>query len=663
MEAGYGTWVSPISSKICSESSVDLVGLQVDGDTQFSDTVYWNETHFSEDGRYVICSADKSGNITEWTPQGFNARSTIHEYGGGDFIVYQGVVYFTNFSDQALYRQTSPETTPEALTDTTKAQRYADGYFDPKSERIFCVREDHEVVKNGAKEAKNEIVSVDPKTKTVSVLVDDVDFCACPRVSADGKKIAWVEWMHPNMPWDSTRVMVAELTSSGDQIVQATKTKVAGGQDSSGQDWSVIQPSWTPQGQLLYIGDQSNWWNLYLVTESGEHVNLHPVQAEIGGPQWWLGRTPYTLDPKSNGGRILTSFGGEFGIIDVKSKSYKKLETGLSSHDRYGWTAAGNMYCIGYSSAKFPQVIRVNDATGKVDVIRESMTSQIDQGYISVPQKISFPTTQGETCHGYFYPPTNKDFSAPTGELPPVLVQAHQGPTLAFVNSLDLRLQYFTSRGFAVLRVDYRGSTGYGKAYRYRLKKLWGVLDIEDCCEGVQYLRSKGLVDPKRTCIDGESAGGFATLACVTFTDTFQAGRQPLKAHSLQVWSELIAETVSDVTRLNKSVSDSHVYKAHSLQVWSELTAETVPDVTRLNKSVSDSHVYKAHSLQLWSELIAETVPDVTRLNKSVSDSHVYKAHSLQVWNELTAETVPDVTRKNKSASHSHVYKGHSLQV
>ncbi|RUS69177.1 hypothetical protein EGW08_023062 [Elysia chlorotica] len=524
MEAGYGTWTSPITSEVCTESSVELISLQVDGDPHFSDIVYWNEVHFNEDGRYVICSADKSGNITQWTPRNFNARSTVHEYGGGDFIVYHGVVYFTNFDDQALYRQTSPDATPEPLTDTSKARRYADGFFDPQSGRIFCVREDHEVVKNGAKEAKNEIVSVDPKTKTVSVLVDDVDFCACPRVSPDGKKIAWVEWMHPNMPWDRTKLMVAELTPSSDHLVQATKTKVAGIQDASGQNWSVIQPSWTPQGELLYIGDQSNWWNLYLVKESGEHVNLHPVDAEIGGPQWALGKTPYASEPASNGGRILTSFGGEFGIIDVKAKSYKKIDTGFSSHDRYGWTAAGNMYCIAYSSSKFPQVIRVNEATEKVDIIREAMSIQIDKGYISVPEKISFPTTNNETCFGYYYPPTNKDYKAPAGELPPLLVQAHQGPTLAFVDTLDLRLQFFTSRGFAVLRVDYRGSTGYGKAYRYRLRNLWGVLDIEDCCEGVKYLRSKGLVDPKRTCIDGESAGGYATLACVTFTKTFQAG-------------------------------------------------------------------------------------------------------------------------------------------
>ncbi|GFO14073.1 prolyl tripeptidyl peptidase-like [Plakobranchus ocellatus] len=524
MEAGYGTWKSPITSQLCTESGVDLMMLQVDGDPHFSDSVYWNEIHFSEGGRYVVCSSDKAGNITQWTPPGFSARSTIHEYGGGDFNVYQGVVYFTNFSDQALYRQTSPEATPEAITDTTKSRRYADGYFDPKSGHIFCVREDHDVVKSGAKEAKNEIVAIDPKTKKESVVISGADFYACPRVSPDGKKIVWVEWMHPNMPWDSTYIMVAELTPSGDQIVEATKTKIAGGQDASGQDWSVIQPSWTPQGQLLYIGDQSNWWNLYLVTESGEHVNLHPVQAEIGGPQWDMGRIPYTLEPSSNGGRILTSFGGEFGIIDMSTKCYKKIDTGFTSHKCYGWTAAGSMYCIAYSGTKFPHVIRVDANTEQSNVIRVSMEPPVDKSYFSVPEKISFPTTKGETCYALYYPPANKDFKAPAGELPPLLIRAHGGPTGAFFNVLDLKFQYFTSRGFAVLCVDYRGSTGYGKIYRHRLRNLWGVLDIEDCCEGVKYLRSKGLADPKRTCIDGRSAGGYTTLACLTFTDVFQAG-------------------------------------------------------------------------------------------------------------------------------------------
>lgn len=519
-EAGYGTWVSPITSKVCTESGVDLVLLQVDRDPNFSDIVYWNEIHFQEGGRYVICSADKSGKVTQWTPAGFNARSTVHEYGGGDFFVYQGIVYFTNFSDQALYKQTSPDAAPTALTNTTKSRRYANGTFDPQNGHIFCVREDHGVVKSGAKEARNEIVSIkDGKEQTV---VSGADFYASPVVSPDGKKIAWVEWTHPNMPWDSTRLMLADLTPSGDQIAPGTQTQVAGGKDPSGQDWSVILPSWTPQGELLYIGDQSNWWNLYLVNSSGEHVNLHAVNSEIGGPQWQLGRAGYALEP--SGARIVTSFGGEFGIIDIKSKSYKRVETGYTVHDRYGWTGAGSIYCVAYSATKFPQVIRVDAQTEQVDVIRISMEAPVDSGYFSVPEKISYPTTHGETCHALYYPPTNKDYKAPAGELPPVLIRAHGGPTGSFFTSLDLKLQYFTSRGFAVLCVDYRGSTGYGKIYRHRLRTLWGVLDIDDCVAGVKYLRSKGLVDPKRTCIDGRSAGGYTTLACLTFTDVFQVG-------------------------------------------------------------------------------------------------------------------------------------------
>lgn len=499
--------------------------LRVDGDPHFSDTVYWNEIHFDEKGRYVICSSDKPGNITAWTPPEFNARTTVHEYGGGDFFVYQGVVYFSNFKDQVLYRQASPTSAPEAVTDTSKAFRYADGIYCPKNSRIYSVREDHEAVKEGAKEAENTVVAINPKTKTQSVLVKGADFYACPRVSPDGRKIAWTQWVHPNMPWDSTEIWVGELSENGDEIVKGTAQKVIGGKDAAGQDLSVIEPSWTEDNDLLYIGDQTDWWNLYHVTKSGEHVNLNEAKAEIGGPQWMFGKTSYVRDP--NGGtRIATSFNGELGFVDLKDKTYKKIDTGFSIHSKYGWTATGSIYCIALSQTQFPQVIKVDINTGKVEVVRVSMDMQtpVDSGYISVCEKITWLTGNGETCHGLYYPPVNKDYKAPDGELPPLLVRAHGGPTGAFSAGLDLKLQYFTSRGFAVLCVDYRGSTGYGKQYRHRLRNQWGVLDIEDCSSGVKYLSQAGKVDPARICIDGRSAGGYTTLACLTFTNAFKVG-------------------------------------------------------------------------------------------------------------------------------------------
>ncbi|XP_005101732.1 acylamino-acid-releasing enzyme [Aplysia californica] len=520
--AGYGTWKSPISSQLTTASGVDLMQLRTDSDPNFSDNAYWNEIHADEGGRYVICSSDAAGNIVQWTPKEFNARTTVHEYGGGDFIVYQGVVYFSNFKDQALYKQTSPTATPEPLTDTSKSFRYADGFFSPKKSRIFYVREDHEVVKQGAKEPENTLVAIDPASKKQSVLVKGADFYSCPRVSPDGKKIAWVQWYHPNMPWDSTEVWTAELSASGDEIVPGSAVKVAGGTDASGQDLSVLLPSWTANNELLYIGDQTNWWNLYHVTSSG-HVNLRPVEAEIGGPQWQFGRTSYVQEP-NGGSRIATSFKSELGMLDTKTGSYQKIDTGFESHDRMGWTSAGSLYMIVSSPTKFPQVIRVDVKTLEVTVICVSMSPPVDSAHFSIPQRISWPTSQGETCHGLLYKPKNKDFIGKPDELPPVLVRAHGGPTGAFFSALDLKIQYFTTRGFAVLCVDYRGSTGYGKLYRNRLRGQWGVLDIDDCRTGVDYLVNKKLADPARTCIDGRSAGGYTTLACLTFTNVFKVG-------------------------------------------------------------------------------------------------------------------------------------------
>lgn len=520
--AGFGTWTSPISSKLTTESGVTLTQVYTDSDLQFSNKVFWNEIHSDEGGRYVICSTSDAGKLVEWTPAGFNARTTVHEYGGGDFIVHQGVVYFSNFSDQALYRQTSPSAKPEPITDTAQSMRYADGAASTKTSKLYFVREDHEVIKTGAKEAQNSVVAIDPVTKTQTVLVKGADFYGSPRVSPDGKRLAWVQWNHPNMPWDSTEIWTAELNDSGDQVVPGSAVKVCGGKDSQGQDISVVLPGWTSDGDLLYIGDQTNWWNMYHVT-NGSHRNLHPVDAEIGGPQWQFGKTSYALDP-NGGSRLATTFKSDLGLLELSSGAYKQIETGFSSHSHVCWTAEGHVYVIASSPTKFPQVIQVDVDTGKVVVLRESMSTTVDSGYFSVPQKITWPTSHEEMCHGLLYNPRNKDFYGNPSELPPVLVRAHGGPTSAFASGLDLKIQYFTSRGFAVLCVDYRGSTGYGKTYRHRLRGQWGVFDIDDCRTGVEHLIKERLADPRRVTIDGRSAGGYTTLACLVFTDVFSAG-------------------------------------------------------------------------------------------------------------------------------------------
>jgi len=520
--SGYGTWKSPISSQVTTASGVTLQQLSTDSDANFSDLVYWNEVHSDEGGRYVVCSSDAQGNVTQWTPKDFNARTTVHEYGGGDFMVHRGVVYFSNFKDQGLYRQTSPDSDPEPVCDLSKSWRYADGFFSTKNSLMYYVREDHEVVKTGAKECQNTIVAIDPVNKSQKVLMEGSNFYSCPRVSPDGSQIAWVQWNHPNMPWDRTEIWRAQLSNTGDEIVAGSPVKVSGGVDASGQDISVILPSWTEDGQLMYIGDQTNWWNLYQVTPLAEHKNLRSTDTEIGSPQWQMGRNAYVSEP--NGDRIATTYDSELGILDAKSLAYKKIETGFTTHKCVAWTGRGSLYLIASSPTQFPQVIRVDANTLKVNVIRVSMSPPVDSSYFSVPERISWPTTHEEMSHGLLYNPKNKDFQAKPGELPPVLIRAHGGPTANYSSSLDLKIQYWTSRGFAVLCVDYRGSTGYGKVYRHRLRTQWGVLDIDDCRTGVEHLVKQQLADPQRICIDGGSAGGFTTLACLTFTQAFTTG-------------------------------------------------------------------------------------------------------------------------------------------
>ncbi|KAK7504783.1 hypothetical protein BaRGS_00003811, partial [Batillaria attramentaria] len=529
----YGSWKSPISSKLVTTSGVGLVEVKVDINKEHD--VYWTEIRFEEKGRYVVCSANKqTGKIQEWTPSGFNARTTVHEYGGGDFFVYDGAVYFSNFEDQALYVQRSPSAKPEPVTDTSRKWRYADGVFCPQTGCIYCVREDHEVVERGeAKECVNTLVAINPQTKEQTLLAFGADFYSHPRVSPDGKQLCWFQWNHPNMPWDSTEVWVADLDETGDHTVLKTHKKVAGSQESA------IEPGWTADNKLLYVSDRSEWWNLYLVVSDDHHVNLVPVPTEIAGPQWTFGKTAYVADPAGSS-KILLAQNYELGLLDMETKEYTRLETGFRYNKCLALTTTGDAYFIGSSETSFPCVTRFNIHTKELNIIKESVKNPVEKGYISMPSYVEWQTTEGDKSHGIFYPPQNKDFQAPEGTLPPLLVRAHGGPTGHYFANIDLKLQYFTSRGFAVLLVNYRGSTGLGRTYRHRLRNMWGVFDVDDCCTGVDHLVKQGKVDPHKVCIDGGSAGGYTTLACLTFRDTFKAGASHYGIGDLEA---LVADT------------------------------------------------------------------------------------------------------------------------
>ncbi|OWF45705.1 uncharacterized protein LOC110456701 [Mizuhopecten yessoensis] len=510
--AAYGSWVSPITSKIVTESSVRL--LEVRTDTKNPNDVYWTEMRYDEEGRYVICKQTVGqGCPVSLTPTEFSARTLVHEYGGGAFFVNDGKVYFSNFKDQRLYVQKSEVgAVPEAITPAECAWRYADGELNEKTGKIFCVREEH---KKGAKEPVNTVISLDPSSQQQTVLVKGSDFYSHPRVSPDGKTLVWVQWDHPNMPWNNTELWIADLNEAGDGISDARQ--VVGGADSS-----VIEPGWTTDNELLYVSDKSEWWNLYKMTSEGEHINLLPQDKETGGPHWAFNCTTYSVNPSGNG-QVAIKMGGDLGILDLKTKAYKVIDTGFTSYRFLHLTTSGDIFCYGGSPTRFPCIIHVLPS-GKVNIIKESKVLPIDKGYYSVPEEITWPTSNGDRSYGYLYLPQNKDFVGTEGTLPPLLVKAHGGPTSQSDNSLTLTIQYFTSRGFAVLDVNYRGSTGYGRTYRLKLLKNWGIYDMDDCCHGAQFLADSKKVDQNKLCIDGGSAGGYTTLACLTFRDTFKAG-------------------------------------------------------------------------------------------------------------------------------------------
>ncbi|KAK6183073.1 hypothetical protein SNE40_010620 [Patella caerulea] len=514
-KAAFGSWKSPISSRSVTESAVGLSQISLDQDSSYTDNVYWVESRANENGRNALCTFNvKTRETTTLTPIDYNVRTKVHEYGGKSYAVYQGTVYFSNFTDQALYVQKNA-TDPVLLTEKNKGLRFADCFYSAKKQRIYCIRESHEP----NQEAKNSVVSIHPTTGQQTVIASGADFYSDARVSSDGKQICWIQWIHPNMPWDSTNLYVAQLTENGEAVVEGSVKKI-----ETGDNNSIMEPKWTASNQLTFISDHSNWWNLYTLNSSGQIVNLLPRDVELGGPKWQLGGSAYCLDPKG-GDNIITSYGGALEILNTKTGKTEEINyTGYKKHKDIHWSSTGYLYCIADSSTQFPSVIQIDLNSKKVSVLKESRSLSIDQGYFSLPEAITWQTKDKQLSHGYFYPPCNKDYQGTDGELPPLLVRAHGGPTSCYDNNLDIKLQYFTSRGFAVLLVNYRGSTGYGKEYRHSLRGKWGLYDVDDCSSGALYLGKQGKVDCNKLCIDGGSAGGYTTLACLTFTDVFKTG-------------------------------------------------------------------------------------------------------------------------------------------
>jgi dipeptidyl aminopeptidase/acylaminoacyl peptidase len=503
----YGSWSSPITSDLIVSKTIGLSEIML-----ASGDIYWLEMRPEEGGRSVIVRATPEGKTHDLlTPAPFNVRTRVHEYGGGAYLVDGETVYFSNFADQRLYRLMLGAE-PEAIT-PEGAFRYADAVMDKFRQRLICVREDHS---STASEPINTIVSIplsapsDPK-----VLLSGADFYANPRLSPDGRSLCWISWYHPNLPWDGTELWLAEIGDDG-QVGQAQR--IAGGPEES-----IFQPEWSPDGTLYFISDRTGWWNLYR-WQQGMISPMVQMQAEFGVPQWQFRESTYAF---ASARQIICTYsqGGLSHLASIDTAS-GKLEVIETPYTDIGSIQAGTEQAVflAASPTEFASVVQMDLTSGTIQVLRRASAVDLDPGFVSVGEPLEFPTENNLTAYSFFYPPTHAEFTGPPEERPPLLVISHGGPTSATHSGLRLLIQYYTSRGFAVLDVNYGGSTGYGRAYRQRLNGQWGMVDVDDCVNGALYLANQGTVDRNRLAIRGGSAGGYTTLAALTFRDVFKAG-------------------------------------------------------------------------------------------------------------------------------------------
>ncbi|MBW2280785.1 MAG: S9 family peptidase [Deltaproteobacteria bacterium] len=477
-----------------------------------SGDLYWVELRPAESGRSVVVRGAADGTPRDVIPAPFDARTRVHEYGGGAYTVFGDTVFFSNFADQQLYRQDAGAA-PRAITPgpiEPSALRYADFELTRDGRRLYCVRESHEP----GVEARNELVCLDADgSGDPRAVVSGHDFVAFPRLSPDGRRLAFTSWEHPQMPWDGTELWLADVRSDGSL---GAPVRVAGGTDES-----LLQPVWSPDGVLHFVSDRSGWWNLYRAGESGIEA-LAPRDAEFAQPQWGLAPASYAF---LGDGRIVCAWSedwrGRLGVLDATG--LREVPTPWEAFGRVTACGDSRVAAIAASPGEAPAVVVIDVDGGAPQVIRRSRQDDPDPGYLSTPEPLSFPSPEGES-HALFYPPANADFEAPPGERPPLLVLSHGGPTAAASAALNLGIQYWTSRGFAVVDVDYGGSTGYGRAYRNRLRGRWGIVDSQDCIAAARALCDDGRADPDRLAIRGGSAGGYTTLCALTFHDVFAAG-------------------------------------------------------------------------------------------------------------------------------------------
>ncbi|MGA9531825.1 MAG: S9 family peptidase [Anaerolineales bacterium] len=515
--APYGSWASPISAQDVAQAGMSARGslscLRISNGRP-----YWLHLRADLGGRYELLTIHGGGEPIDLLPNEYNARTLVHEYGGGDFAVQDGIVYFTNYDDQRLYRL-EPGGEPQPITPeppSPLAVRYADPAVHPTGDWLVAVMEDH----RGSGEAANSLVALPTDGQQAPmVIASGHDFYSNPRFNREGDRLCWLTWDHPNMPWDGSELWLAAV-EDGNRLGQPLHIA---GSDAI----SLFQPEWGPDGNLYYVSDRSGWWNLYRWDGEAEQA-LAPMEAEFGAPAWSFALSRYAFLSKGRIACIYTQDGlDHLALLDIENGQLSDLDVPFTAFRPSQLRSDGEntLWFIASSPTRTQALysMSVDDGT-TLTRLHQPVRAGIGPEYIAAPEVLDYPTANGKTAHAIYYPPVNADYRAPTDTLPPLMVVTHGGPTSAAVVQLNLGVQFWTSRGFAVADVNYGGSTGYGRDYRERLNGNWGVVDVQDGLNVARHLAEQGRVDPNRLVIRGGSAGGYTTLAALTFHDTFTAG-------------------------------------------------------------------------------------------------------------------------------------------
>lgn len=497
IEAAYGLWPSPLTSDQIASGSIAFQELCTD-----DEKVYWTETRPNEKGRVALVSTASTDLFSD-----YSIRTRVHEYGGGALLVAGGVVYFCNNKDQQLYSG-KPGQAPVQITHAERC-RFADFVIHPNHQFLIAVCEEHN------EGVENYLAKIDLKSGTLEKMAWGHDFFSSPGISPDGKRLVWVAWDHPNLPWDDTTLWMAKLEKDG---TLSDVQQIAGGENES-----VCQPEWSATGELYFISDRSGYWNIYC-WRGGKEECVHSMEADCALPGWLFRRSSYAIT--DNHGVIACIYSDKgidrLALIDPHHNRFQKVDVPFTAMRNLALSGR-TLYFFGASPTLPQSLIAFDLSTGQWNIVKQSMPLSIASDYISTAEQIAFPSTYGES-YAFFYPPKNPKVRAKAGEKPPLIVKVHGGPTSHVQTGLNLEAQFWTTRGFAFMEVNYSGSSGYGRAYRKRLEGKWGLADVEDCVHAAQFLAKQGRVDPKRLFIKGGSAGGYTVLASLAFHQVFAGG-------------------------------------------------------------------------------------------------------------------------------------------